>query len=40
MYVTNTTAAEPEGSTPLILKPAIGHDSEPVQPPPIFTICF
>jgi hypothetical protein len=28
--LTNTLAAAPEGSTPLIPKPAIGHDPEPV----------
>jgi hypothetical protein len=26
----NSLVAEPEGSTPLISKPAIGHDPEPV----------
>jgi hypothetical protein len=29
-YLTNSLVAEPEGSTPLIPNPAIGHDPEPV----------
>jgi hypothetical protein len=32
--LTNSLAAEPQGSTPLIPKPAIGHDPEPHAPPP------
>jgi len=30
MYLTNSLITEPEGSAPLILKPIIGNDPEPV----------
>jgi hypothetical protein len=30
IHITNSLVAEPEGSTPLIAKPDIGHDPEPV----------
>jgi hypothetical protein len=32
-----TRPAEPQGSKPLIAKPAIGYDPEPVPPTPIIT---
>jgi hypothetical protein len=35
--VTNSLVAEPDSSTPLIPKPAIGHDPEPV---PFIYICL
>jgi hypothetical protein len=36
-YIINTVIAEPEVSTPLVPKSAVGHDPESFLPPPILT---
>jgi hypothetical protein len=38
--ITNSLLAEPQGPTPLIPKPATGHDPEPVPSTPILTTYF